>query len=108
MIDNDKQLHILPNSSLILALGVLSIFFFCFAGIVSLIMGIIALILANQANQLYKETPRAYTLKSVQNVNTGKTCAIIGLMLSAISLLITVIAILFGLGIAFSFLPFCL
>ena len=104
---SENQLQVLPYSSTILVLGILSIFMFCITGVISLVMGIIALILAQQATRLYHETPRLYTSASFQNVNTGKTCAIIGILLSALSFLITILIVLFGLGIAFSFLPFC-
>lgn len=103
----DENLLILPHSSTVLILGILSIFLFCFAGIVSLIMGILALILAQQANQEYQKAPQLYTLSSYQNVQSGKTCAIVGLLLSVLSLVFIILFLLFGIGIALSFLPFC-
>ncbi len=100
----DSKLQVLPNSSTILVLGILSIFLFCFAGIISLAMAIIALILAKQATKLYQETPNLYTTTSLNNVNTGKICAFIGLVLAVISFLLFVIIILVGTGFALSFL----
>ncbi|MBN2596599.1 CCC motif membrane protein [Labilibaculum sp.] len=99
----NKQ-EVLPNSSSILVLGILSIFLFCFAGIISLVMAIIALILSKQATKLYQETPHLYTSASWNNVTTGKTCAFIGLLLATISFLLFVIIILIGAGFALSFL----
>ncbi len=101
---SDHNLQVLPNSSSILILGILSIFLFCFAGIISLAMAIIALILAKQATKLYQESPNVYTPTSFNNVNTGKTCAFIGLLLAGISFLLFITIILVGTGFALSFL----
>lgn len=106
---NQQQLQILPNSSIVLILGILSIFFFClFMGLLSLVMGIIALILAQQSNRLYNDTPRLYTESSYNNLKTGKICAIIGIALAGFIIAIVITLIIFGLSIAFSVIPFCL
>ncbi|MFA8436968.1 MAG: CCC motif membrane protein [Marinifilaceae bacterium] len=103
------HLQILPNSSTVLVLGILSIFFFCISfGFISLVMGIIALVLAQQSKKLYLETPRLYTEASYKNLNTGKTCAIVGIVLSSLIVCIIILALLFGLGIAISAIPFCI
>lgn len=70
----------LPNSTLILVFGILSIVTCCCYGIVGLILGVTAIILAIKATQLYSENPEAYT--GFQNVKTGKILAIIGVILS--------------------------
>ncbi|MEJ2112542.1 MAG: CCC motif membrane protein [Flavobacteriaceae bacterium] len=75
----------LPNSTLILVFGILSIVTCCCYGFIGLILGIIAIILANKATKLYAENPELYT--GFQNVKTGKILAIIGVVLSAIYLL---------------------
>ncbi|TXG39425.1 CCC motif membrane protein [Seonamhaeicola maritimus] len=72
----------LPNSTLILVFGILSIVTCCCYGIIGLILGIIAIILANKATKVYAENPEAYT--GYSNVKTGKILAIIGVVLSAI------------------------
>ena len=72
----------LPNSTLILVLGILSLVTCCCYGFIGLILGIIALVLAKKATALYAENPEGYT--GFQNVKTGKILAIIGVILSAI------------------------
>ncbi|HMC01584.1 MAG TPA: CCC motif membrane protein [Flavobacteriaceae bacterium] len=75
----------LPNSTLILVFGILSIVTCCCYGFIGLILGIVAIVLANKATKLYAENPEAYT--GFQNVKTGRILAIIGVVLSAIYLL---------------------
>jgi hypothetical protein len=75
----------LPNSTLILILGILSIVTCCCYGVIGLPMGIIALILANKATAVYAENPELYT--GFQNVKTGKILAIIGIILNGIYLI---------------------
>ena len=62
----------LPNSTLILVLGILSIPTCCCYGVLGLILGIIAIVLANKAAKVYAENPELYT--GFQNVKTGKIC----------------------------------
>lgn len=80
----------LPNSTLILVFGILSILGCCFYG-AGMILAIVALVLAEKANKLYAENPDGYT--GIQNVKTGKILAIIGLILSAIYILLIIWAI---------------
>ena len=75
----------LPNSTLILLFGILSIVTCCCYGFIGLILGIVAIVLANKATKLYAENPETYT--GFQNVKTGRILAIIGVVLSAIYLL---------------------
>jgi hypothetical protein len=88
----------LPNSTLILVFGIISIVTCCCYGILGLIFGIIALVLANSAGKLYYAEPGSYTESSYKNVNAGKICAIIGIALSAFYLLFLFWAI-FTIGI---------
>ena len=74
----------LPNSTLILVLGILSILTCCCYGVLGLILGIIALVMANKATALYMENPEQYT--GYQNVKTGKLLAIIGIVLNVLYL----------------------
>lgn len=78
----------LPNSTLILVFGILSIITCCCYGVVGLILGIVALVLAKKATDLYIENPEAYT--GIQNVKTGRILAIIGISLSVLYLLFVV------------------
>lgn len=74
----------LPNATLILVFGILSIVTCCCYGIVGLILGIVAVVLAKKATAIYAENPEIYS--DFKNVKTGKTLAIIGIILSALSL----------------------
>jgi uncharacterized protein YacL len=91
----------LPNSTAILVLGILSIVVCCFFGI---IMGIIALVLASKGKALYDANPNLYTESSFSNMKTGRICAIIGLVLSAMVTIYYFIVFLI-VGTAMSFLP---
>ncbi len=75
----------LPNSTLILVFGILSILGCCCYGFLGVIFGIIALIMAKKATALYTENPELYD--GYSNVKTGRILAIIGLIISAISLI---------------------
>lgn len=75
----------LPNSTLILVFGILSIITCCCYGIIGLILGIVAIVLAKKATTLYAENPELYT--GFQNVKTGKILAIIGVILSTLTIL---------------------
>lgn len=90
----------LPNATPVLVLGIVSIVgCFCY-GLVGIIAGIISLILAKKDTKLYNTNPGAYTLSSYNNLKAGRTCAIVGLALSSIYvLIIIVILIIFGAAI---------
>lgn len=93
-----------PNATGVLVLGILSIVFcFCY-GIIGVILGIIALVLANKAMAIYNVNPNSFTLASFNNLKAGKICAIIGLILSSIYLIILIIYIAV-LGAALSGMP---
>ena len=84
----------LPNATAVLILGILSIVTcFCY-GFVGLILGIIALVLATKDKRLYSTSPEMFTQTSYKNMNAGRICAIIGLILSAIYVLCIVIIII--------------
>ncbi len=87
----------LPNATAILVLGIISIVgCFCY-GLPGLVCGIIALVLSGKANALYKENPSLYTEASFKNMKAGKVCAIIGLSLSALTVIIVIIElVIFG------------
>ena len=88
----------LPNATLILVLGIISIVGCCCSyGLVGIICGIIALVMAKTANNLYLSNPGQYTEGSYKNVNTGKICAWIGLILSILSLIFSIVSwIIYG------------
>lgn len=90
----------LPNATAVLILGILSIVTCCCYGVIGLILGIIALVLAKKDKGLYNANPVAYTDGSLKNLNAGRICAIIGLVLNIIYLLLYVALIaIFGFGI---------
>lgn len=80
---NQPQIS-LPNATAVLVLGILSIVGCCCYGILGVILGIIALVLASKDMKLYRGNPHTYTQKSYSNLNAGRICAIIGLSFSAI------------------------
>ncbi len=85
----------LPNATAVLVLGIISIVgCFCY-GIIGLILGIIALVLASKANTLYQQNPGAYSETSVKNMKAGKICAIIGTCCSAVYFVVLIIYIVF-------------
>lgn len=85
----------LPNATPVLVLGIISIVgCFCY-GIIGLVCGIIAMVLAKKDLRLYNENPAGYTEGSYNNLKAGRVCAIIGLILSAIYLLIIICYLVF-------------
>jgi len=78
----------LPNATPVLILGIISILGCCCYGILGLISGIIALVLAKKDTLLYEHSPELYT--NYNNLKVGKVLAIIGIILSIIYLLFIV------------------
>lgn len=78
----------IPNSSGILAMGIISLVCFCClpAGIVGITLGILAIVFGNKALKLYDIAPEKYTDKSFKNVKAGRVCGIIGLSIGGLSL----------------------
>lgn len=70
----------LPNATLILVFGIISIVTCCCYGVIGLIFGIIGLILANKATKLYALDPALY--EGYNNVKLGRTLSIIGIVLN--------------------------
>lgn len=83
----------LPNATLILVFGILSIVGCCCYGVVGVIFGIITLVMANKAMEIYNANPEMYM--GYQNVKIGRTLAIIGLVLSALFLLACISMLIF-------------
>ncbi|RZL66988.1 MAG: DUF4190 domain-containing protein [Pedobacter sp.] len=89
----------LPNATIVLVLGILSIAFCCCYGILGLIPAIIALVLSKKDKALYELNPSMYTESSFKNLKAGRICAIVGLVLNIISLLYYIaIIVIFGFG----------
>ena len=91
----------LPNSSAVLVLGILSIvfsiLFFCYfvPAVIGLVLGIIALSMSGSSMRKYNEAPQMYSLPSYNNLKAGKICAIIGLSISGLVILLVLIAVIF-------------
>ena len=87
----EMQRQQLPNSTLILVFGILSIVGCCCYGIVGLIFGIIAVVMAKKATDIYNANPEMYT--GYQNVKAGKIMGIIGIVLGVLVLIANIIAL---------------
>lgn len=83
----------LPNSTLILVMGILSILGCCCYGAVGLIFGIIAVVLAKKSTEIYHANPELYI--GYQNVKSGRILGIIGIVLSTIVALSWIVALIF-------------
>lgn len=81
----------LPNSTLILVFGILSIVTCCCYGL-GLIFGIIAIVMSKKATAEYMANAELYT--GFNNVKTGKILSYIGIALSAIYLIYLVYMII--------------
>jgi hypothetical protein len=85
----------LPNSTGVMVIGILSIVTcFCY-GLPGLVLAIIALIMGNKAKKLVEADPDRYSISSVKNMKAGYVCAIIGLVLSALTVVFMIIYFIF-------------
>jgi hypothetical protein len=75
----------IPNGTLVLVMGILSIVGCCCYGLPGVIFGIVAVILGNKATKLYMEAPENYS--GYGNVKAGKIMGIIGIVLSILMVL---------------------
>ncbi len=80
----------LPNADAVLIMGIISIVGCWCYGIVGLVLGIVSLILASKSIQLYRENPDRYTEASYSNIKAGRICAIIGIVLAGLYILIII------------------
>lgn len=103
-MDNIDNINIdkkpLPNADLILVFGICSIIGCLCYGIVGLGLGITALVLGNKAKKLFDENPEKWT--NYSNVNAGRICAIIGIIMSGIFILFWIIYIIFFASMIFA------
>lgn len=98
----------LPNSTAVLVLGIssIAITLCCCAilgafGFIGIILGgissVIALIMAKKAKHTYEQNPELYTESSYNNINAGRTCAIVGLVLAGLCLImLTIVLLIYG------------
>jgi hypothetical protein len=76
-----------PNASTILMLGIFSIVIGCCCGIfaiIGLVLGIVALSIAPKAIEMYQANPSKYIESTFKNINAGKICAIIGIVINGL------------------------
>jgi len=78
----------LPNATVSLVLGILSIVGSICYGTVGIICGIIGLVLANKDRKLYQAAPELYLQSSYSTLNAGRTCSIIGIILSLLFIIV--------------------
>ncbi len=90
-VTNFNHQPALPNGQTVLVLGIISIASCFMYGIPGLVCGIIAIVLSNKDLKLYNENPEKYTINSYNNLKSGRTCAIIGVSLSALCILCLII-----------------
>lgn len=89
-LNNLTEQRSLPNATAVLVLGILSIVTcFCY-GVIGLILGIIAIVLASKDKRLFTASPEVFTTASLKNLNAGRVCAIIGTILSLLYLVLIV------------------
>ena len=90
----------LPNATVVLVLGILSLIFcWCYG----FILGIIAVVLAGGQRKLYLQSPDEYTESSFKNVNAGRVCGIISICIAGVVvvvLLLVLMGIVASIGIA--------
>ncbi|GAA5085752.1 hypothetical protein GCM10023210_06860 [Chryseobacterium ginsengisoli] len=75
----------LPNATVVLVLGIVSIVTCCCYGVVGLIAAIIGLVLANKDLALYKQNPTEYS--NYGNLNVGRILCIVGIVLNVLSVI---------------------
>ena len=83
----------LPNATLIVVLGAISIVTSCCYGIIGLVLGIVTLVLANSAKKQYLADPEIYD--NYSQIKTGRILGIIGLILSLLVIIFAIGTILF-------------
>lgn len=88
---------VLPNSSGILVMGIMSIVCICCgpAMLVGFVLGILAVVMGSKAKKEYDANPEMYTLSSYKNVKSGRICGIIGICLSSAWVLFVIILYMF-------------
>lgn len=86
----NNQLNV-PNATTVLVLGIVSIVFaFCY-GFFGVALGVIGLVMSNRSISLYNANPRMYTDGSYNNLKAGRICAIVGLSIGSIILLVFIV-----------------
>ena len=82
----------LPNATPVLVLGILSIVL-CWCWGLGLVTGIIAMVMAAKDRKLLASQPEAFTTGSLKNLNAGRICAIIGIVLSVLYIVYIIVLV---------------
>lgn len=115
LVENDRQPQNLPNATIILVSGILSIV--CVIGSLtaglyttdsdslingytvigpgSIICGITGLVLARKSSKMYKVSPTSYSYRSYRQLSTGRVCSIIRLVFGGFFLLSLTLLIIY-------------
>ena len=96
MGDFDGERKDLPTATAALVLGALSLVFCWCYGIIGLVLGILAVVLASAPRKAYLENPERFTEVSYKNLNAGRICGIIGICICALILLAVILAVIFA------------
>lgn len=80
----------IEGSGGVLTLGILSI---VFAGLIGLILGIVALSNSKRAMEQYRLDPDRYEQSTYKQMKSGRLCAIIGVSLSGFALLAVILLV---------------
>lgn len=102
-LDTNPDVRPLRNHTATLVLGILSIIpGICLVyGIGGVILGTIALVLAREDFNAVKANPMAYNPSQVSSLKAGRVCAIVGLSLSGVLMLVAILwLVMFGTMIA--------
>jgi hypothetical protein len=102
----------IPNSSTVLVLGIIALVFsviWCYwiGSLVAVILGIICLVSYNGAKKTYDQNPSHYSSGSLSNLNAGRVCGIIGLVLGGIGFLVLIlVVVVYGMALSTLFSTF--
>lgn len=90
-----------PNATTVLVLGIVSIVTACCCyGIIGLVLAIISLVMAKKAKDIYYSNPNVYTPGSLSNINAGRICAIIALVVGILVVISYIVLFtMFGSGV---------
>jgi hypothetical protein len=95
---NQTSVQQLPNATIALVMGILSIVI-CGLGVV---LGIIGIVMANKDMALFRNNPGVYSEASYNNAKTGRVCSIIGIVLSSLIVVFYILWIVFFISMAAS------
>lgn len=83
----------LPNSIGVLVMGIISLLP---CSIVSIVLGIIAIVMGNAGLREYNSNPGKYTESSYKNLKAGRICGMIGTIIWSCFLLIYLVVLMAG------------